>query len=204
MQLPARLLIAARLEHDLFAIHDRLLDLVFALGDGAELALLAVDHQLGRVATAHVVDEARELAADRHAQKLVVFGHVEIDRWLAGIGRRRDPEVRDHRRRRRKSRSDSSRHAIGTPAAGRPRMTVWTQGSWPAKRSRWAAATNSATSASSGIRRGHNLSQASAAHAKPTLRANPGVTRPGAAIGVASVASIASFRLGFLHAPRIH
>src|SRR5215475_4599032 len=56
---------------------------------------------------------------------------------------------------------------------------------------------NSATMAKSGISRGHRPSQANAAHAKPILRASPG-----AAIGEASVASIASFRLGPLHPGR--
>ena len=80
--------------------------------------VLAVDHQLRRLAAAHVVDEARELAADRHAQNLVAIGHVEIDRRLAGIGRRRDPQIGDHRRRRRKGRREGRRHAVGAPAAG--------------------------------------------------------------------------------------
>ena len=233
---------------------------------------------LGGLAAAHVVDEARELAADRHAQDLVVVGHVEIDRRLAGIGRRRDPQIGDDRRRRREGRREGGRHAIGCasrrprrrprsgPAAARgaaprcrtrrgpdapalllrpasraasrrrcashravaigsvlpaarrvlhrdqrpvrhaaiqleaadrasartgqtklrkrhqPRPTkpsaraastpVWTQGSRPPNRSRWAAATNSATTASSGISRGHMPSQASASHAKPILRLN--------------------------------
>ena len=46
VQLPARLLVAARLQDDLLALGDDLLDLVLALADGGELGALAVDHQL--------------------------------------------------------------------------------------------------------------------------------------------------------------
>ena len=118
VQLPVRLLVAARLKRDLLALGDDLLDLVLALADGRELGALAVDHQLRRLAAAHVVDEAGELAADRHAQQLVVLGHVEIDRRLAGIGGRRDPQIGNHRRRRRESRREGGNHAVVAPAAG--------------------------------------------------------------------------------------
>ena len=117
MQLPARLLVAAGLERDLGARGDRLLDLVLALADGVELERLAVDIEFRRTAAARVIDEARDLRADRHTQKLVVVGHVEIDRRLAGIGRRRDPEIGDNRRRRRKCRDEGAHHAIVAPAA---------------------------------------------------------------------------------------
>ena len=117
VQLPARLLVATGLERDLVARGDRLLDLVLALADGVELESLAVDVQLGRMTAARVVDEARDLRTDRHAQQLVVIGHVEIDRRLAGIGRRRDPEIGDDRRRRRKRRHERAHHAIAAPAA---------------------------------------------------------------------------------------
>ena len=117
MQLPARLLVAARLERDLGARGDRLLDLVLARADGIELERLAVDVELRGMAAAHVVDEARDLRADGDAQQLVVVRHVEIDRRLAGIGRRRDPEIGDDRRRRRKGRREGGHHAVGAPAA---------------------------------------------------------------------------------------
>ena len=117
MEFPAGLLVAARLQGDLLALGDDVFDLVLALADGRELGLLAVDRQDRRLAATRVIDEARNLAADRYAQNLVVLGHVQIDRRLAGIGRRRDPQVGNDRRRRRESRGHGGGHAITAPAA---------------------------------------------------------------------------------------
>ncbi len=117
VELPARLLVAARLQGDLLALGDDLLDLVLALADGRELGRLAVDQELRRLAAAHVVNEARDLAADRDAQHLVGIGHVQIDRRLAGIGRRCDPQVGDDRRRRWEGRRHRGGHAVAAPAA---------------------------------------------------------------------------------------
>lgn len=96
---------------------DRGVDLVTARPDGGEGRILAADAQHSLAALRDVVDEAGHLAARRHAQHALGVLGVEIDRRLARIGRRRDPQLDDQRRRRRESRRESRGHAIAAPAA---------------------------------------------------------------------------------------